>query len=179
MLRLSRRLPMIEYRHVKTNVYSNLRIRTGARPQRILLKSGQLGRASHRRARLAFSVALAEGPNSSVSRIRGPYLARNSQSPRQREAGWRRRRDSNPRYAFGAYNGLANRRLQPLGHVSASVIRALSKSLDRLKLKIGTGWAPEIGAMFGASSQRSRLCRLSRICRRIRFAETDFRRYAK
>jgi hypothetical protein len=34
------------------------------------------------------------------------------------QAGWRRRRDSNPRYAFGAYNGLANRRLQPLGHVS-------------------------------------------------------------
>src|SRR5262249_22671577 len=33
---------------------------------------------------------------------------------------WRRRRDSNPRYAFGAYNGLANRRLQPLGHVSVS-----------------------------------------------------------
>jgi Protein of unknown function (DUF3551) len=36
--------------------------------------------------------------------------------------GWRRRRDSNPRYAFGAYNGLANRRLQPLGHVSVSVM---------------------------------------------------------
>ena len=33
--------------------------------------------------------------------------------------GWRSRRDSNPRYAFGAYNGLANRRLQPLGHSSA------------------------------------------------------------
>ena len=32
---------------------------------------------------------------------------------------WRRRRDSNPRYAFTAYNGLANRRLQPLGHVSS------------------------------------------------------------
>ena len=31
---------------------------------------------------------------------------------------WRRRRDSNPRYALTAYNGLANRRLQPLGHVS-------------------------------------------------------------
>ena len=31
---------------------------------------------------------------------------------------WRRRRDSNPRYALSAYNGLANRRLQPLGHVS-------------------------------------------------------------
>ena len=33
-------------------------------------------------------------------------------------ARWRRRRDSNPRYALTAYNGLANRRLQPLGHVS-------------------------------------------------------------
>src|SRR5215831_18147589 len=31
---------------------------------------------------------------------------------------WRRGRDSNPRYALRAYNGLANRRLQPLGHVS-------------------------------------------------------------
>jgi hypothetical protein len=33
---------------------------------------------------------------------------------------WRSRRDSNPRYAFGAYNGLANRRLQPLGHSSGN-----------------------------------------------------------
>jgi hypothetical protein len=33
---------------------------------------------------------------------------------------WRRRWDSNPRYAFTAYNGLANRRLQPLGHPSAA-----------------------------------------------------------
>ena len=32
---------------------------------------------------------------------------------------WRRRRDSNPRYALTAYNDLANRRLQPLGHVSS------------------------------------------------------------
>ncbi|CCB64381.1 protein of unknown function [Hyphomicrobium sp. MC1] len=31
---------------------------------------------------------------------------------------WRRRRDSNPRYAFKAYDDLANRCLQPLGHVS-------------------------------------------------------------
>ena len=36
--------------------------------------------------------------------------------------GWRRRRDSNPRYAFGAYNGLANRRLQPLGHLSCAML---------------------------------------------------------
>src|SRR5579863_7213127 len=31
---------------------------------------------------------------------------------------WRRERDSNPRYDFTSYNGLANRRLQPLGHLS-------------------------------------------------------------
>ena len=47
-----------------------------------------------------------------AARIR---LGRNSEIVR-----WRRRRDSNPRYAFGAYNGLANRRLQPLGHVSSA-----------------------------------------------------------
>ena len=34
---------------------------------------------------------------------------------------WRRRGDSNPRNAFTAFNGLANRRLQPLGHVSVRV----------------------------------------------------------
>ena len=33
---------------------------------------------------------------------------------------WRRGWDSNPRYALTAYNGLANRRLQPLGHPSMS-----------------------------------------------------------
>ena len=35
---------------------------------------------------------------------------------------WRRRRDSNPRYELTPYNGLANRRLQPLGHVSGCAI---------------------------------------------------------
>jgi hypothetical protein len=39
---------------------------------------------------------------------------------------WRSRRDSNPRYGFWPYNGLANRRLQPLGHDSvASTCRRL------------------------------------------------------
>src|ERR1700689_5270354 len=33
---------------------------------------------------------------------------------------WRSRRDSNPRYGFKPYNGLANRRLQPLGHSSVA-----------------------------------------------------------
>jgi hypothetical protein len=32
---------------------------------------------------------------------------------------WRRGWDSNPRYGLSPYNGLANRRLQPLGHPSA------------------------------------------------------------
>ncbi len=32
---------------------------------------------------------------------------------------WRREGDSNPRYGLSPYNGLANRRLQPLGHPSA------------------------------------------------------------
>ena len=34
---------------------------------------------------------------------------------------WRRGWDSNPRYGLTPYNGLANRRLQPLGHPSAGV----------------------------------------------------------
>src|SRR4249919_3811688 len=33
---------------------------------------------------------------------------------------WRSRRDSNTRYALRAYNSLANRRLQPLGHSSVT-----------------------------------------------------------
>ena len=42
---------------------------------------------------------------------------------------WRRRRDSNPRYAFRAYNGLANRRLQPLGHISVREKPLLNQGL--------------------------------------------------
>ena len=41
---------------------------------------------------------------------------------RQREnplkSNWRREGDSNPRYDFWPYTGLANQRLQPLGHLS-------------------------------------------------------------
>jgi hypothetical protein len=35
---------------------------------------------------------------------------------------WRREGDSNPRYDFWPYTGLANQRLQPLGHLSKSLI---------------------------------------------------------
>src|SRR5438105_8721777 len=36
---------------------------------------------------------------------------------------WRRGRDSNPRYSFGPYTGLANQRLEPLGHLSTVLLR--------------------------------------------------------
>ena len=44
---------------------------------------------------------------------------------------WRSRRDSNPRYVFTTYNGLANRRLQPLGHSSIQNRRGLVPAPDR------------------------------------------------
>lgn len=40
---------------------------------------------------------------------------------------WRRGRDSNPRYGYKPYNGLANRRLQPLGHPSTLILLGFSK----------------------------------------------------
>ena len=36
---------------------------------------------------------------------------------------WRREGDSNPRYDFWPYTGLANQRLQPLGHLSNQIFR--------------------------------------------------------
>ena len=42
---------------------------------------------------------------------------------------WRREWDSNPRYGLSPYNGLANRRLRPLGHPSGGVQRRLSHAL--------------------------------------------------
>ena len=56
--------------------------------------------------------------------------------PRLTDTGWRRGRDSNPRYTLTVHNGLANRRLQPLGHPSARVVCH----------------AGDVGAMRGESS---------------------------
>ena len=64
-------------------------------------------------------------------------------SERRRTSSWRRRRDSNPRYGFRPYNGLANRRLQPLGHVSGKAYQALSTHSERTKPEIGTELAPD------------------------------------
>ena len=46
------------------------------------------------------------------------YLALANGSEDDELGYWRRGRDLNPRYGFRPYNGLANRRLQPLGHLS-------------------------------------------------------------
>jgi hypothetical protein len=61
--------------------------------------------------------------------------------------GWRRRRDSNPRYALSAYNGLANRRLQPLGHVSGGRNPYRSETFaSRRKRRIGQNEARITGS---------------------------------
>jgi hypothetical protein len=53
----------------------------------------------------------------------------------------RRERDSNPRYDFTSYNGLANRRLQPLGHLSKSP-QAFVCGVFRLSLQSNrTAWS--------------------------------------
>jgi hypothetical protein len=44
---------------------------------------------------------------------------------------WRREGDSNPRYGFTPYNGLANRRLQPLGHPSAWRVHGVCTAASR------------------------------------------------
>ena len=46
---------------------------------------------------------------------------------------WRREGDSNPRYGFWPYNGLANHRLQPLGHLSSLYLQAFTE------LEVGAG----------------------------------------
>ena len=50
------------------------------------------------------------------------------------EGKWRRGWDSNPRYSFTLYNGLANRRLQPLGHLSGSP--CMPKNTGRIKANV-------------------------------------------
>src|ERR1700749_2616883 len=60
--------------------------------------------------------------------------------------------------ALQPYNGLANRRLQPLGHSSVVMNQALSSSVRWLKPRIATGVS---GSPFLTCSQR-RLDRLGR-----------------
>src|SRR5438270_11662840 len=67
---------------------------------------------------------------------------------------WRRGRHSNPRYSFGPYTGLANQRLQPLGHLShkclftretaglCGLAGPLSQAASRLRLAIGRAGMP-------------------------------------
>src|SRR6516225_5934376 len=68
-------------------------------------------------------------------------------SERRRTSSWRRRRDSNPRYGFRPYNGLANRRLQPLGHLSIKYFQTLSRAPQRTNVDIATGLPPDTSAI--------------------------------
>ena len=90
--------------------------------QRIRLEGGGY-RRDHLRA-LAQRVEVAEGEvriMGSKSRLLQTLVANGGVNAVPTQGlKWRSRRDSNPRYAFRAYNGLANRRLQPLGHSSVS-----------------------------------------------------------
>src|SRR5882672_8472283 len=70
------------------------------------------GRPAARMISPARGVAVLEhGPR---ERVKQPRL------PEALGAGWRRGRDSNPRYAFWAYTHFPGVRLQPLGHLSAN-----------------------------------------------------------
>src|SRR5665647_1671743 len=86
--------------------------------------------------------------------------------------GWRRRRDSNPRYAFGAYNGLANRRLQPLGHVSgtASAYRIYNprSNLYRPDQFLGTR------TPGGGGGRICRACRIKYATHELKRAPADY-----
>ena len=48
---------------------------------------------------------------------------------------WRREGDSNPRYGLKPYNGLANRRLQPLGHPSITQTKNIYSALLPLSMR--------------------------------------------
>src|SRR4051812_23146896 len=60
---------------------------------------------------------------SDTKQMRGSQPRSRLRAPQTARIEWRRGRDSNPRYGFTPYNGLANRRLRPLGHLSASPLR--------------------------------------------------------
>ena len=49
---------------------------------------------------------------------------------------WRREGDSNPRYGLKPYNGLANRRLQPLGHPSITQTKNIYSALLTLSITL-------------------------------------------
>ncbi len=61
-----------------------------------------------------YAKASGDTPSSTSLRVTVRWPA--TRSPKG--VGWRREGDSNPRYGFTPYNGLANRRFQPLSHPS-------------------------------------------------------------
>lgn len=61
-----------------------------------------------------------------------------------REDRWRRGWDSNPRYGLSPYNGLANRRLQPLGHPSTGARVCIE--VNQKRQSTGAGGTPTSSA---------------------------------
>src|SRR3712207_6666944 len=92
--------------------------------------------------------ALTRGNHSRRSSVSNGVLP--PEGYRRENVNWRRRRDSNPRYAFEAYNGLANRRLQPLGHVSVRLDMPDSDSIGKQMAP-----NPPFGAPVQCAGQRT------------------------
>lgn len=97
----------------------------------------------------------------------GPgFLGLLDASGRHWKGRWRSRRDSNPRDGFTPPNGLANRRLQPLGHGSLLIYKGF---LPLPPLRFGTpraGLARAVRAKLGSmatDASARRLCSTSRV----------------
>jgi hypothetical protein len=67
---------------------------------------------------------------------------------------WRRGWDSNPRYGLSPYNGLANRRLQPLGHPSTD--EWIDAGDARAVVKTGSNRVNSPGLGSGRSTRPAR-----------------------
>jgi hypothetical protein len=61
---------------------------------------------------------------------------------------WRRGWDSNPRYSFWPYTGLANQRLKPLGHLSVGMPAAAAQGMRG-------GWPQREGGLSRAGRRRA------------------------
>ena len=81
--------------------------------------------------------------------MRPPAVVKSKVAP------WRREGDSNPRYAFRAYNGLANRRLQPLGHLSKPLVSsAIRATMCCIYISSSRGNAPSIPSELTMTGSR-------------------------
>src|SRR5665213_1486000 len=69
--------------------------------------------------------------------------------------GWRRERDSNPRYGYKPYNALAGRPLRPLGHLSGEsgiIAKSGGGPLSKLVQQERVREGPHVGLLRGRGS---------------------------